>query len=195
MIESIYESIFVLSSCCIQVPLTVTPHDQSNLRKAKTPAKRGRKPATRAKAKASPMKAKKVTPKAKATPKTPRRAPTSKKGGAKTKGADDDEDATVPKSTRGRPPKSEDDGKTYGCARCRQAALGCKTCRNPNFKPRVRKEEEKDAKAKADQVTVAKRKPRTVKKSEIEPSEPLEAPKSSKSSKSSKSKKPAQDVD
>ena len=35
--------------------------------------------------------------------------------------------------------KSDDSSATYGCSRCRYAAKGCKTCKNPNFKPRSRR--------------------------------------------------------
>lgn len=48
------------------------------------------------------------------------------------------EDKAKPK--RGRQPRAvavaPTDGKTYGCSRCRGAALGCKTCKRPGFKPR-----------------------------------------------------------
>eukprot|EP00435_Cladocopium_sp_Y103_P064273 s858_g26.t1 len=61
----------------------------------------------------------------------------------------------VPKRRRGRPskkdsapsdpsakPGSPDEtgaSRVYGCSRCRYAAKGCKTCKNPNFKPRARR--------------------------------------------------------
>ena len=37
------------------------------------------------------------------------------------------------------PKQDPDVEKVYGCSRCRYAKLGCKTCKNPNFKPRRRR--------------------------------------------------------
>lgn len=57
-------------------------------------------------------------------------------------------DALSPKKPR-KPRKTQDAEeskkqnpdveKVYGCSRCRYAKLGCKTCKNPNFKPRRRR--------------------------------------------------------
>lgn len=65
------------------------------------------------------------------------------------------EDFTDPKSSlkaKGSKPKKkgprghtddeatpESEAVTYGCSRCRYAAKGCKTCKNPNFRPRRRR--------------------------------------------------------
>ena len=74
----------------------------------------------------------------------------------KTKGLKDDknEESTKGKGSggrRGRPPINTDDGQEYGCSRCRQAKLGCKTCRQPGFKPRgPRKKTSADCGANAD---------------------------------------------
>lgn len=39
------------------------------------------------------------------------------------------------------PPSTGSEGgmRPLGCSRCRYAAKGCKTCKNPNFKPRARR--------------------------------------------------------
>ena len=41
------------------------------------------------------------------------------------------------KSRKKRSPEKEK--KSYGCSRCRYAAKGCKTCKNPDFRPRGRR--------------------------------------------------------
>ena len=39
----------------------------------------------------------------------------------------------APKSSEG---DTENGDKVYGCSRCRFAAKGCRTCKDPKFKPR-----------------------------------------------------------
>ena len=131
------------------MPLKVTPDDQTTLRKQKAPARRGRKP----KPKASPKK--KASPKSKHAKAKSKSTPQKPKTGAKRKNQEgkecegDSELSPMEKKTerkkhsdtgakRGRP-KTTPDGETYGCSRCRYAALGCKTCRNPKFRPRKRR--------------------------------------------------------
>ena len=44
------------------------------------------------------------------------------------------------KSVARSPPQSESaDGRTFGCGRCRGTKTGCKTCRNPDYKPRAKR--------------------------------------------------------
>lgn len=114
-----------------QVDLTVTPGDQTALRKNQLPPRRKRKG---------------KTPKA-----SPAKKPASKGTRTKDKGGDpkpvvsegDAKGNDAPKK-RGRRPKTsapanaetvEDGGKRVGCSRCRYKS-GCVTCRNPDFKPR-----------------------------------------------------------
>ena len=44
-----------------------------------------------------------------------------------------------PKGHTGDEVTPESEAVTYGCSRCRYAAKGCKTCKNPNFRPRARR--------------------------------------------------------
>ena len=134
----------------MQVPLTVTPEEQTHLRQQKAPAKRGRKPG--AKAKASPKSNQKKVKEQGSKTRRLRKSKSKQDMGTikgdtpgskrkKTKGLKDDknEESTKGKGSggrRGRPPINTDDGQEYGCSRCRQAKLGCKTCRQPGFKPR-----------------------------------------------------------
>ena len=119
-----------------EVPVTVTPEDQiSNHKKAKANVRRGRKPKnekteSKGKPKAAPKsKGSKKNPKVSDTaePSAPEAAPEPK--GRKRKQIEKAQ--TSRKMTAQSAPE-----KTFGCSRCRYAALGCKTCRAPGFKPR-----------------------------------------------------------
>ena len=45
-----------------------------------------------------------------------------------------------PKSVARSPPQSEGAGeRTFGCGRCRGTKTGCATCRNPDYKPRMKR--------------------------------------------------------
>jgi len=60
------------------------------------------------------------------------------------KPADPEPEVPAPPKKRGNTPKNPPNGgkcgpeilAVYGCSRCRYAAKGCTTCKNPNFKPR-----------------------------------------------------------
>ena len=49
-------------------------------------------------------------------------------------GAQSKKGKTMGKEIKGK--DASDQGKTFGCSRCRYAAKGCVTCKAPNFKPR-----------------------------------------------------------
>ena len=150
---------YVKLVCHLQVPLTVTPEDQTSLRKQKAPAKRGRKPKPKAspKKKASlkskPAKAKAKT-KSKSSPHKPKTGAIKKTQKAQQPEGDSEVSPREEKpdrkkrsdtgAKRGRPKTTPADGKIYGCSRCRYAALGCTSCRNPDFKPRNRRVNGKD---------------------------------------------------
>lgn len=113
--------------------------DDSNLRskRAASSGKRGRPPKNKGEAKASPKVKANKTAKPKASPKKslskpkkaspkPKPAPRASK---KSKALDGDEPGTPPD---GEPHK-------LGCGRCRYASKGCKTCKNPKYRPHKRK--------------------------------------------------------
>lgn len=148
------------------MPLTVKPGDQSDLRRKLLPKGKAKKaknqnPKTRKtrKTKKSPRK-KSKTPVPKASAK--RRARASKgsaetSGEAKGEAADrkekvkkgkkiENEEQAVKKprgrprgSSRADPPNGDEAVSTFGCSRCRFAALGCKTCKRVGFRPRGRR--------------------------------------------------------
>ena len=58
----------------------------------------------------------------------------SKKGKTKDNNKSKTKNKTKGKEIKGK--DASDQGKTFGCSRCRYAAKGCVTCKAPNFKPR-----------------------------------------------------------
>ena len=144
--------------------MTVTPEEQTRLRQEKAPAKRGRKPKAKATAKASPKSHKGKVKESRSKTGQLRKSKSKKHMDAiegdtpgskrkETKGLKGDKkgDSESNKGKgsggkpRGRPPTNPDDGKEYGCSRCRHAKLGCKTCRQPGFKPRAPRKKNNNA--------------------------------------------------
>lgn len=122
----------------------VTPTEQSNLRskrRAASSGKRGRPPKNKGEGKASPKVKAKKTAKPKALPKKPRPKPKkaspkpkpAPRASKKSKALDGDEPGTPPDGEEGGVPHK------LGCGRCRYASKGCKTCKNPKYRPHKRK--------------------------------------------------------
>lgn len=132
-----------------EVQLKVTPEDQCGLRRKLAPQKRrGRKPKgktttvtkkskTKDKAEKTSKPRSKGKAKAAAKPKQTKKRPTKK--GVSHDEPPGDEHTGCPEPA-GRK-KCEAFERTYGCSRCRYAAKGCKTCRQPGFKPRGPRQE------------------------------------------------------
>ena len=121
-----------LKKYCQERDYKVTPAQQSNLRSDGRVANKGRR--GRPKKKPSPKsQSKKVrgSAKAKARPKKSESMPEKAKPKAKAK-AKSAKRLELPDGDSADNAKS---GRTLGCSRCRYAALGCTTCKNPNYKP------------------------------------------------------------
>ena len=169
-----------------EVPLTVTPDEQTALRKQKAKAKPGRRrkdqPGKRpGKGKGRGKGKGKGTKKKQVEEKAPRK---SSKVDGKKGPADHDENITCDKPRRkrkskvaldsnghdsktekvekkkiksskpsskvpdhdklGSKPANQNDDVKFGCSRCRFAAKGCKTCKNPSFRPRGARQQRGD---------------------------------------------------
>ena len=144
----------------LKVNLTVKPTDQSELRRALLPKrkKKDQKTAGETKRKKTDQKAPEVSKRKKKDQETPDETKTKKKD---QKTPDEDKKdrqkkkVSPEKTFKGRgkgqkvkdgkddadPGPSDETGepRVYGCSRCRFAAKGCKTCKNPDFKPRARR--------------------------------------------------------
>ena len=165
------------------MPLTVTPEEQTTLRKAKAKAKPGRRRKTdqtgkrpgkgkgrgrgRGKGKGkgkkkqgheekTPPKSSKIKADGKNGPadhdeNTKREKPSRKrKSKLAVDSSVDSKTERVEKNKKAKPtkpsskdhdklgdkPANHEDDVKFGCSRCRFAAKGCKTCKNPNFQPR-----------------------------------------------------------
>ena len=156
---SLYVFICVLNT--LKVSLTVKPGDQKELRTKQLPkgAKRGRKKKTPEEIeKSKPDKKNKTTRKRKTSedqdkPKETRsrrreskedrkKTAATSKVAAKSKAMKAEVEKPKAKSRARKvapaptPDAEGTEEKVYGCSRCRNAAKGCKTCKNPDFKPR-----------------------------------------------------------
>ena len=128
----------------------VTPAEQANLRastRGSRAGKRGRpkknpdsktvsKKSPKAKAKAKPaMKVKTIKNAMKSKPRQPKSTAPKRKPRASKKPAVDDQTDDQPQPDGGE----VESGRRFGCGRCRFAALGCKTCKRPGYKPHNRR--------------------------------------------------------
>lgn len=159
------------------------PADQVALRKKKTPAKRGRKPKGGRLNRLRSLKSKESV-----------EGVAKKRSKSKCVSAADSKSDPKEAKRRGRPPQTVDseNGKTYGCSRCRYAALGCSTCRNPLFKPRPRKQKSTDQEV-VDELATAPKRQKASKRSQQLPTSAK--PSGCEGSKESKRPKKPRDVD
>ena len=127
-----------------EVKLTVKPEDQTTLRnQTKTTRKKG-KGKGRGKVKATPVKSTKGKKGNDDIGEPPKKRKKKSEGTPKSNKDEvevGDESEKRGKKIKKDPPKNSDGDaengdKVYGCSRCRYAAKGCRTCKDPNFKPR-----------------------------------------------------------